>query len=479
MTAPTNPFSNLLLKHFRHAPTPDQREMIDRIASFVTDRQERSLLVVKGYAGTGKTSLLSALVRCLPEANYLCALLAPTGRAAKVLSAYSGRPAYTIHRAIYQASSDDGQMRFQRRQNKKKRMIYIVDEASMIPDGVSGMGGWGSSASLLEDLIDYVFQGKECKLILIGDDAQLPPVQMDTSPAVNPKHITSKFHVHLHHGELKQVIRQEADSGILHNATKLRGLLRGKSFTGLRFDIGGFDDIRRISGTELEDEINSAYSSFGEEETIVLCRSNKRANLFNQQIRSRIKWLENEIAAGDLMMVVKNNYFWLDSDSKAGFIANGDIVEVMRIHGTEEVYGFRFANVTIRLTDYPDLPEQDVKILLNAISSERPSLAAEESKQLYAAVMEDYLHISNKRSRYLALKKDPYLNALQVKFSYAITCHKSQGGQWSAVFVDQGYLTAEMIDKEYVRWLYTAVTRATKRLYLVNFHDRFFDEVPY
>jgi exodeoxyribonuclease-5 len=476
MNVKTTDFPTLLLTHFNHTPTADQLEMVKRIDKFIADREERPLLVVRGYAGTGKTTLLAALVKCLPLIGYQSALLAPTGRAAKVLAAYSGRPAYTIHRAIYQVQRTDGQLRFERRANKKKSMIYVVDEASMIPDGGNASSGWGSGNSLLEDLIDYVFQGKNCKLILIGDNAQLPPVQMDASPAVDPKHISTKFAVHLHHGELTEVIRQEVDSGILHNATALRAML-GRGVLGkLQFNLNGFDDILRISGTELEDEINMAYSQFGEEQTVILCRSNKRANLFNQQIRSRIKWLENEIAAGDLMMVVKNNYFWLDTTSKAGFIANGDTIEILRIHGIEEAYGFRFADVTVRMIDYPDLPDQEVKILLNAILSESPSLVAEESKALYQVVMEDYQHISNKRNRYLALKKDPYLNALQVKFSYAITCHKSQGGQWSAVFVDQGYLTEEMLDRAYIRWLYTAVTRATKRLYLVNFHDRFFND---
>lgn len=469
-------FSTVFSSYLPDLPTSDQKDLIDRMSRFLQWEVEKPAFIIRGYAGTGKTTSMGALVKSLPKFGLKSVLLAPTGRAAKVLSAFSGKPAFTIHRKIYQAKrSKTGEMRFMRSKNLHSNTLFIVDEASMISDqtGLSGNTHYGQN-SLLDDLIEFVYSGKNCKLVFIGDTAQLPPVGMDLSPALDPAVLKASYGLDLKGVELKIVLRQAEGSGILHNATKLRVNL-GRDSCEIRFDLNSFLDIESITGTELEDKLQDCYSEYGEEQTLIISRSNKRANIFNQQIRSRIKFQETEVSAGDYLMVVKNNYFWLDADSEAGFIANGDIAEIESVMNTEEMYGFRFANVNLRLINYDNQPIFEAKIILNSIMSESPALSAEENQQLFEKVMEDYVDIADRRKKFKELKNNPYYNALQVKFANAITCHKAQGGQWKAVFVDQGYLTKEMINVEYCRWLYTALTRATEKLYLVNFNENFFE----
>ena len=450
-------------------PTSDQVDLVERMERFLFQNAERAGFIIRGYAGTGKTTAIAAMIKTFPSFQLKSVLLAPTGRAAKVLSNFSKKSAFTIHKKIYQSErGKDGQTHFKLGANLHTNTIFIIDEASMISDG----GAY--EQSLLDDLIEYVFTGKNCRLVFIGDIAQLPPVGKLLSPALDPKYLMSNYYLKLKGVELSQVMRQSLESGILHNATLIRNQTQEKNPV-LKFDLDGFDDVKRIDGLELEDELHTCFSKYGADDTIVITRSNKRANVFNQQIRVRIKDLDNEIATGDYLMVVKNNYFWLDEKSPVSFVANGDVAEVMSMGNIEGLYGFRFLNATVRLIDYPTLQPIDVKLLLDSINSEAPSLTKEDSQRLFETVMEDYAEVTNKRVKMELLKKNPYFNALQVKFGYAVTCHKSQGGQWKAVFVDQGYLTEEMLDTEYARWLYTAVTRATERLYLVNFNDMFFD----
>lgn len=471
-----NLFYKTLLENFGFQPTKNQLAVIGELTDFVFLKMKRHLFVLRGYAGTGKTSLVGALVKTLPVINFDSVLLAPTGRAAKVLANYANKPAFTIHKMIYQLrTGGDGYTRFSIKQNKFQNTIFLVDEASMISDGGGlSSASWGEQKSLLDDLLEFVYSGINCKLVLIGDTAQLPPVGMEISPALDEDFLYQAYRLNIEFNELSEVVRQAKDSEILTNATYLRNKIANKKLNLPLFKSVNGADVKTITGIELEDELDSAYGKFGDDSVMVITRSNKRANLFNLQIRGRIKWMEDELSAGDFMMVVKNNYFWLDDVSKAGFIANGDIVEVLKIRGEEEMYGFRFANVTLRLIDYPNEPYLETKILMDSILSDAPSLPSEKFKQLYEAVLEDYSYEPNRKKRNELIRQNPYYQALQVKFAYAITCHKSQGGQWDAVFVDQGYLTDEMINIEYLRWLYTAITRAKKELYLVNFSEQFY-----
>jgi len=492
-------FKTILLGQFPHSPTPGQSRLISKISGFCTlkegaaGKENATVFVLKGYAGTGKTTLIGALINCLPAINQKSVLLAPTGRAAKVLSNYSGKPAYTIHKKIYKRMINaDGIGRFVLQPNLHTHTLFIVDEASMISAGGGLSGSFSDQSSLLDDLVRYVSAGSNCKLILIGDTAQLPPVGLSISPALDTDHLKHAYSFTLDSIELTDVVRQQAESGILVNATQIRELIaqlnspENAHVNSQRNAQGGiqtprlttayFKDIVRLSGNDLEDALNTSYSNFGVEGTAVICRSNKRANQYNQQIRARIRWQESEISAGDYMMVVKNNYHWLPDDSVAGFIANGDIVEVLSVGSAKELYGFRFADAKIRMVDYPSAPPLEVKLILDTIAAETPSLTSEQNKKLYEEVLKDYSDVPDRRKRQTGLKKDPYYNALQVKFAYAITCHKAQGGQWETVFVDQGYLTKEMMNIEFLRWLYTAITRASKKLYLVNFNKEFFGE---
>jgi ATP-dependent exoDNAse (exonuclease V) alpha subunit len=461
-----------LLQKFPHQPTLKQRKLLNLLSSFVFNENKDALFLLKGYAGTGKTTTIGTFVNSLWTAGKKSVLLAPTGRAAKVIALYSKKPAFTIHKKIYFPKKQaNGSVAFVLQPNKHTNTIFIVDEASMIPDGKQNQQLFDSS-SLLDDLISYVYSGVNCKLIFIGDTAQLPPVKLEVSPALEKDTLTYDYDKQVTEIELDEVMRQHEDSGILANATALRLLLRNEG-DNFQFDVD-FADIKRLEdGYDIEDAIVTAYESDGVEDTAFIVRSNKRANLYNQQIRYNIRGQENEISAGDYIMIVKNNYFWLPETSKAGFIANGDICEVLKIFSIKELYGFKFAEVEIRMIDYPEMHPFETVLLLDTLTSESPSLTYEESNKLYQAVKEDYVHEKSKYKQFMSIKKNKYFNALQVKFSYAMTCHKSQGGQWKTVFIEQPYLP-DGVSKEYFRWLYTAITRAQEKLYLIGFKDDFF-----
>lgn len=406
------------------------------------------------------------------ESRKKAVLLAPTGRAAKVISGYSKRQALTIHKKIYfPKKQKNGSVDFVMQPNKHTNTIFIIDEASMIPDKPSNAKLF-ENGSLLDDLISYVYSGKNCKIIFIGDTAQLPPVKLNVSPALEVTTLELDYHKDVTELELDEVMRQHENSGILANATDLRMLIDNHG-TDFQFDLEYPDIIRLIDGYDIQDAITTAYDNEGVEDTAFIVRSNKRANQYNEQIRTRIRGQENEISTGDFVMVVKNNYYWLKDSSEAGFIANGDICEVMRINSIKELYGFRFAEVEVRMIDYPNQKPFETVLLLDTLTSESPSLTYEESNQLYQAVREDFAHEKSKYKQLLAVKNNKYFNALQVKFSYAMTCHKSQGGQWKTVFIEQPYLP-DGVSTEYLRWLYTAVTRAQEKLYLIGFKDEYF-----
>ncbi len=464
-------FKELISENFSFPFTSDQENLLALLHQFLESTSDKKLFVMNGYAGTGKTSLVSALTQVLGKFNYKTVLLAPTGRAAKVISGYSKRRAFTIHKMIYIYKHVNGRSMFVLKKNTLSNTLFIVDEASMIGDN-----SYMDKKSLLDDLIEYVYEGKKCSVIFVGDTAQLPPVGEEMSRALDPKFLESTFYAEVFHYRLTEVVRQTKESGILFNATKIRNKITDKELLPLVSN-QQFSDVVRVVGNDLQDELESSYSGKGVENCIVLCRSNKRANMFNQHIRARILYKEEEIDAGDLMMVVKNNYHWLSDKSKAGFIANGDIIELLRITRTEELYGFKFATAEVQLIDYPDEEPFEVKLMLDAIMVESTSLPREELKKLFYAIDEEYLEeYPGRKDRMEKVLKDPYFNALQVKFSYAVTCHKSQGGQWDTVFIDQGYLTKEMVNVEYLRWLYTAFTRAQSKLYLANFNDMFFEQ---
>ena len=469
-------FYSLIKQHFPFVPTLKQDIVLQQLSEFIFNNSKNAIYLLKGYAGTGKTTIVGSIVTNLWKAKMSAVLMAPTGRAAKVISNYSGKEAFTIHKKIYFPKKDKGGgVKFILQPNKHKNTIFIVDEASMIPD-IPGDSKLFENGSLLDDLMQYVYSGHHCKLLLIGDTAQLPPVKLDLSPALNEDTLALNYNKEVTKMELDEVMRQEQDSGILANATTLREALSNSVFDAFKFDISPFKDIiRLIDGQEVMDAINDAYSDLGNEETTIIVRSNKRANLYNQQIRDRILFNENELNAGDYLMVVKNNYFWIKPTTEAGFIANGDIIEVLEIFKIEELYGFRFAEVKVRMVDYPRMQPFETVLLLDTISAETPSLSYDDSNRLYQEVMKDFENETSNYRKFLNVKNSKHFNALQVKFSYAITCHKSQGGQWHTVFVEQPYLP-NGIDKEYLRWLYTAVTRAKDKLYLIGFKDDFFEE---
>ena len=468
-------FYRILKYNFPFSPTQKQDIFFQKIAAFVTNPNNNQIFVLKGYAGTGKTTVISTIVNNLPEIAMKSVLLAPTGRAAKVIANYSQKQAFTIHKKIYFPKKSGGGVSFTLQQNKHKNTIFIVDEASMISDRDSDSKMY-ANGSLLDDLISYVYSGQNCKMILLGDTAQLPPVNLDISPALEINTLERNYDKQVDHIELDEVMRQEIDSGILYNATEMRELLKDHFIDAFQFDVKPFKDIvRLVDGYDIQDAINTAYSNYSIEDTAFIVRSNKRANAYNQQIRSRILDKESELSTGDFLMVVKNNYFWLKDNDVAGFIANGDIIEVLEMFGILEIYGFKFAKVKIRMVDYPDQKPFETVLLLDTIASESPSLTYEQSNKLYEEVMLDYQDEPNKYKRFQKVKENEYFNALQVKFSYAITCHKSQGGQWNTVFVEQPYLP-DGIDRDYIRWLYTAVTRAKEKLYLIGFKDADFVE---
>lgn len=464
----TQKFIEKLLKHFSHKPTKEQKAVLEDLSEFISTLGSRSIFLLKGYAGTGKTTLISALVKSLPSVGKRSALLAPTGRAAKVLAKYSKRKASTLHKKIYWIrTSKNGNTFITLKENLHTNTIFIVDEASMIPEDLNDSL---SKRSLLEDLIKYVYEGIDCKLILIGDTAQLPPVHLDVSPALDEENLDKKYQKQIISKELKEVVRQEKNSLVLENATQLRKLIEVNNNSLPKIKLNN-DVIRISSGEDLQENIEAAYAQSGVENTTIICRSNKRANQYNNRIRSEILWQEDIISSGDILMVVRNNYFWLDEKSEAGFLANGDIIEVTRVKEIIERYGFKFAKASIRLLDYPNENEVETILLLDTISSESPSLKYEEYKKLYKEVGLDY---KGQKDINKKIKENEFFNAIQIKFGYSITCHKAQGGQWKEVFIDIGYFKKEMLDKNYLRWLYTAFTRSTEKLYLIGFNSDFY-----
>ena len=452
---------------FPFEPTNEQRLTLHVLSEFILTGKSDEVMLFKGYAGTGKTTMLAAVVKIMSSLNQKTILLAPTGRAAKVFSEYSGHRAYTIHKKIYrQKSFSNDHTGFSLSDNLNKDTLFIVDEASMISNESAGEFVFGSGR-LLDDLTQYVYSGDNCKLILMGDTAQLPPVSLTKSPALSAVYM-KKYNLNVIEVQLTQVVRQHENSGILYNATNIRNALRdGEIDVYPKILTDSFPDIKKIGGDELIEEISSAYSRDGVDDNMIICRSNKNANIYNNGIRNRILCCEEEITKGDRLMVVKNNYFWGKANSDIDFIANGEIIQVVRVRGIEEVLGFRFCNITARFIDY-DI-EIDLKILLDTLQSESPALSKELNDKLYTSVAENYVDIKNKSERIKKIKDDPYYNAVQVKYAYAITCHKAQGGQWSNIFLDTGYITEAMMGEDFYRWLYTAFTRASKRLYLVNF----------
>ncbi len=466
-------FHTEILQKFPYVPTEKQNELLDVLTHFIFSNNNSALFLLKGYAGTGKTTIISTVVHNLWKIGQKSVLLAPTGRAAKVISGYANRQAFTIHKKIYfPKKQGNGGVSFVLQPNKHTNTLFIVDEASMISDEKQHAKLF-ENGSLLDDLISYVYSGKNCKLVFIGDTAQLPPVKLTMSPALEADKLSFEFNKEVTEIELDEVVRQEEDSGILANATDLRLLIQNEA-THFQFDINYPDVVRLEDGYDIQDAITTAYDGdIGVEDTAIIVRSNKRANQYNQQIRTKIRGQENEISTGDYVMVVKNNYYWLKDSSSAGFIANGDICEVMRINAIKALYGFKFAEVEVRMIDYLDMKPFETVLLLDTLTSESPSLTYEESNRLYEAVKEDFAHEKSKYKQFMGVKKNKYFNALQVKFSYAMTCHKSQGGQWKTVFIEQPYLP-EGASVEYLRWLYTAVTRAQEKLYLIGFKDEYF-----
>tara|TARA_B100001057_G_scaffold491290_1_gene581217 strand:+ start:2079 stop:3500 length:1422 start_codon:yes stop_codon:yes gene_type:complete len=468
-------FHNILSEKFRFEPTDSQAKGFEKIAHFLSEATDDSLLLIKGYAGTGKTTLIGHLVQQLSTIQKKSVLMAPTGRAAKVLSAYAGKNALTIHKKIYfpKAESGGGSVKFTLKENKHTNTIFIVDESSMIGDDRQ-QSKLFENGSLLHDLVHYVNNGEKCKLIFVGDTAQLPPVNLGLSPALDEQELATQFNATVYSITLEDVVRQQAESGILFNATIIRELLVGDQFQGFKFHLVGFKDVQRIiEGNEFLELLNNALDENGIDQTVLIVRSNKRANLYNKNIRERILFLESDLAVGDQLMVVKNNYFWLGADSQPGFIANGDVIRINRINKNVDRYDMKFAEVSVQMVDYPNEPAFDTVLLLETLNSETANLGYEQSQLLYQNVSLDHPNEKSKYKRFLKVKNDPYFNALQVKYSYAITCHKSQGGQWKNVFIEQPYLP-EGPNKDYFRWLYTAITRAKERLFLIGFGKEYF-----
>ena len=468
-------FEKAFKKALVHAPTPGQQQAILSISEFCTQRDPDSVFLLTGYAGTGKSTLIGGLVRTLDQFKRSSVLMAPTGRAAKVISQYSNREAFTIHRKIYvPRSQKGGGIKFALQPNKHRNTVFIVDEASMVPDTNTDAKVF-EGRSLLEDLMSYVFSGPGCQLMFVGDLAQLPPVYLTISPALDPDVLRIQFHKSVIQAALTEVVRQREQGDIVSNATALRTWIEQDRPEQLHFDLGQQDEvIRPYGGQEVLEALEASFSKDNLDQAVIIVRSNKRANLYNQQIRQRILFRDEGLCVGDVLMVVKNNYFWLKPADSAGFIANGDVIEVKEIFEFTSIYGFEFAKVRVRMLDYPNQPPFNTVLLLDTITSESSSLTYEQSNSLYQAVREDYADVKSNYKKFLEIKNNSFFNALQVKYSYAITCHKSQGGQWDKVFVEQPYLK-EGVNKEYLRWLYTAMTRAKDQLYLLGFSKEYFD----
>ena len=454
--------------------THSQELWVGEVSEFVTEKKDDNILILRGYAGTGKSSMIALLVGSLSVVGQRAVLLAPTGRAAKVLSAYSKKKAFTIHKKIYFSNAEGGQVRFRLKNNTHRNTLFIVDESSMIGEDSSGSRIF-DRGSLLHDLVQYVEGGDNCKLIFVGDTAQLPPVHLMLSPALNPEKLEYEFNKTVPVHELEEVVRQQLESGILYNATRLREFIASEDTSQFIFQMEDFPDVVRLQdGNEFMELLSGALQKDVEDSTVLIVRSNKRANQYNQSIRQRILFLESDLAIGDSLMVVKNNYHWLSEEDPAGFIANGDTLRVQKIHTYKELYGFKFAQVTVQMADYPDQDPFETTLLLDTLHANTASLSQEQSQQLYQKVNEDYAHITSKYKRLQKVKENPYFNALQVKYSYAITCHKSQGGQWREVFVEMPYLP-EGPSVAFYRWLYTALTRAQEKLYLIGFSKDYFE----
>lgn len=471
--------ASIIASSYQFSPTAEQLVFCREMALFLSRQLDKQCFILRGYAGTGKTTSVGALVKALPGFSLRAVLLAPTGRAAKVMSNYTGRKGLTIHKKIYRKKSAVGvDMSFQLAPNLSEHTLFIVDEASMIADEWNTKTG----SSFLKDLMEFVYNGKNCAVVFVGDTAQLPPVGSIDSPALNQSYISKSFGMQVTAVELKEVVRQEKKSGILANATMLRTLINEAESKNKedekpdlpKFMTKSYKDIFRMTGLKLVEGLEYAYSKFGIENSLVVCRSNKSANVYNQQIRARLLYREEELTGGDQIMVVKNNYFWLPENESAAFIANGDMAVIKRVRGTEERYGLRFCEVNLEFLDFPEAGLITCKVMLDTLTAETPNLPYEQSNKLFEGLNLDYEHLTNKRERFNAIKEDPYYNALQIKFAYAVTCHKAQGGQWDAVFVDQGYLTEDMVDLDFLRWLYTGVTRAKRELFLVNFAPNLF-----
>ena len=447
-------------------PTPEQEHALDVFSWFMTDREEHAVMILRGSAGTGKTTLAGAIVKAMVALKQKLILLAPTGRAAKVFSLHSGHDAYTIHRRIYRQKSAGDLSVFNLNVNLNRDTLFIVDEASMINNLGYGDSAFGSGC-LLDDLMQFVYNGQNCRMLLIGDKAQLPPVGEDESPALMAE-VLRAYGMKVFECDLNQVLRQSEDSGILWNATRIRQMVTHDEMTQLpMISLHGFADIQVVPGDELIESLASSYSRVGLDETIVVTRSNKRANIYNQGIRNTVLDREEELCRGDQLMIVKNNYYWTEQSKEIAFIANGDIAIIQRVRNIHELYGFRFAEVTMTYPDY-DNYELTAIVVLDSLTTEAPALTREQQEQLYQAVLEDYADVPFKADRIKKLKSDKYYNALQIKYAYAVTCHKAQGGQWAHVYLDQGYMTDDMLSPDYIHWLYTAFTRATEKLYLVN-----------
>ena len=468
-------FIQRLSENLPYVPTEEQAGLVARLAEFLWDDNVPSVFVIKGYAGTGKTSLVGALVKTLETFERACVLLAPTGRAAKVFASYAAHPAYTIHKKIYRQRAFTGDFTgFQLAHNAHKNTFFIVDEASMIANETAEGAHYGSGL-LLDDLFDFVYSGAGCRLILLGDTAQLPPVGQVRSPALDEEYLR-RYGYPVYSCELTHVVRQVEESGVLFNATRLRNAMQENPLPVPSIAWRRFPDVSLVGGDELIEVLSSAYRRDGMDETIIVTRSNKRANIFNQGIRNRILYREEELTSGDLLLVARNNYFWSEKYEKLDFIANGDVARVVRVRRVCEMYGFRFADVVLYFPDYEE--EMEAKVILDTLHSESPSLTAEENTRLFNAVMEDYADVPSKRERLKRLKNDPWFNALQVKYAYAVTCHKAQGGQWANVFIDMGYLRPDMLGLDFYRWLYTAFTRTTGRLWLINVSPDYIEEKP-
>lgn len=470
-------FHSELEASFPFTPTSSQNNWFPEITKFIFSKEKNNAFLLTGYAGTGKTTLIGSLVSQLKLTNYKAVLMAPTGRAAKVMSTYSKFSARTIHKQIYYPKPESGgKMQFQLKVNKFRKTIFIIDEASMIGDDRQNAKLF-ENGSLLHDVVQYVSSGNQCKLIFVGDPAQLPPVHLNISPALDLDELTQFHFDEVFSIQLDIVVRQAQGSGILHNATLLRNQLNNELYDSFKFEVSDYNDILYTNnGMDLFEAIENAFRDSGTDQTVFIVRSNKRANIYNENIRKRILGLEDDLSIGDQLMVVKNNYFWLAPESKPGFIANGDVVQVESIQMRKEIYGFAFAEVTVSLVDYPEEDFFDTVLLLETLTSETPSLSFEDGNRLYQEVLKDYTSEKSKYKKFLKVKSNKFFNALQVKYSYAITCHKSQGGQWENVFIEKPYLP-DGPDKDYLRWLYTAMTRAKKQLFLIGFPDGDFESI--